>query len=50
MFTANQRILECLIEQLDNKEDILNLCDQLSIIDDGSSLLSDTIEDLKIGT
>jgi len=34
VFTANQRILDCLIEQLNDKEDVLDLCSWLSRIDD----------------
>ena len=48
VFTANQRILDCLIVQLDNKEDIFDLCDKLSIITD-APLLTAAIENLKIG-
>ena len=47
--TANQRILDCLIAQLDNKEDTFDLCNWLSIITD-APLLTAAIEDLKIGT
>ena len=49
VFTANQRILDCLIEQLNAKEDVLDLCSWLGRIDD-APLLSGTIEDLKKGT
>ena len=49
VFTANQRILDCLIEQLDNKEDTFDLCNWLSVITD-APLLTVAIEDLKIGT
>ena len=48
VFTANQRILDCLIEQLDNKEDTFDLCDKLSVITD-APLLTSAIEDLKLG-
>ena len=48
VFTANQRILDCLIVQLDDKEDIFDLCDKLSIITD-APLLTTAIGDLKIG-
>ena len=43
--TANQRILDCLIVQQDNKEDIFDLCDKLSVITD-APLLTAAIEDL----
>ncbi|XP_065903832.1 uncharacterized protein [Dysidea avara] len=46
VFTANQRILDCLIEQLNDKEDVLDLCGWLSRIDD-APLLTTAIEDLK---
>ena len=49
VFTANQRILDCLIEQLNDKEDVLDLCSWLSHIND-SPLLTSAIEDLKKGT
>ena len=48
VFTANQRILDCLIEQLNDKEDVLDLCSQLSCIND-APLLTTAIEDLKKG-
>ena len=48
VFTANQRILDCLIEQLNDKEDVLDLCSQLSKIND-APLLTTAIEDLKKG-
>ena len=49
VFTANQRILDCLIKQLNDKEDVLDLCGWLGHIDD-APLLSGAIEDLKKGT
>ena len=48
-FTANQRILDSLIEQLDKKEDTFDLCNWLDVISD-APLLTATIEHLKIGT
>ena len=48
VFTANQRILDCLIEQLDKKEDVFDLCEKLSNITDTPSLNA-AIEDLKKG-
>jgi len=48
VFTANQRILDCLIEQLNDKEDVLDLCNWLSYIDD-APLLTTAIGDLKKG-
>ena len=47
--TANQRILDCLIVQLDNREDVFSLCDKLNVITDTPSLTV-AIEDLKKGT
>jgi len=38
VFTANQRILDCLIEQLNDKEDVILLCGRLSIINNAPSL------------
>ena len=48
VFTANQRILDCLIVELDKKEDMFDLCDKLSVITD-APLLTAAIKDLKIG-
>jgi len=48
VFTANQKILDCLIEQLNDKEDVLDLCSWLSRIDD-NLLLTTAIDDLKKG-
>jgi len=48
VFTANQKILDYLIEQLNEKEDVLDLCSWLSRIDD-APLLTTAIEDLKKG-
>ena len=47
--TANQRILNCLIEQINDKKDVLDLCARLGRIDN-APLLSGAIEDLKKGT
>ena len=47
-FTANQRILDCLIEQLDKKEDTFDLCNWLDVIGD-APLLTAVVEHLKIG-
>ena len=49
VFTANQRILDSLIEQLNDKENVLDLCSWLSRIDD-APMLATAIEDLKKGT
>ena len=38
VFTANQRILDCFIEQIDTKEDLLDFCDSLSAISDAPAL------------
>ena len=48
VFTANQKILDCLIAELDEKEDMFDLCDKLSVITD-APLLATAIKDLKIG-
>jgi len=48
VFAANQRILDCVIEQFNEKEDVLDLCSWLSRIDD-APLLASTIRDLKKG-
>ena len=48
VLTANQRILDCLIEQLENREDVFDLCNKLSLITD-APLLVDAVEDLKKG-
>ena len=34
VFTANQRILNCLIAQINTKEGLLDFCDWLSVITD----------------
>ena len=48
VFTANQRILDCLIELLNDKEDVLDLCSWLSHIAD-APLLASAVQDLKKG-
>ena len=48
VFTANQRILDCLIEQLGGEKDAFDLCNWLSIITD-APLLTAAIDDLKKG-
>ena len=45
VFTANQRILDCLIEQIYTKEGILDFCNQLSTIDH-TPALTVALEDL----
>ena len=37
-FTANKMILECLIERMSCREDLLDLCDQLENIDTSQNL------------
>ena len=49
VFTANQRILDCLIEQLNDKKDVLLLCKRLSVINNAPSLTA-AIKDLEKGT
>ena len=47
VFTANQRILDCLIEQINDKEDVVLLCKRLSILSNAPSLsaaLSELLE------
>ena len=48
VFTANQRILDCLIEQLNDKEDVLLLCKRLSVINNAQSLTA-ALKDLEKG-
>ena len=48
VFTANQRILDCLIEQLNNKEDVLLMCKRLSVINNAQSLTA-ALKDLEKG-
>ena len=38
VFTANQRILDCLIEQINTKEGLLDFCNWLSTITDAPAL------------
>ena len=38
VFTANQRILDCLIEQIYTKEGLLDFCNWLSVINDAPAL------------
>ena len=49
VFAANQRILDCLIEQLGGERDAFDLCDWLSAITNAPSLTT-AIEDFKKGT
>ena len=48
VFTANQRILDCLIEQIDTKEGLLDFCDWLSTINDAPALTA-VLKELKKG-
>ena len=48
VFTANQRILDCLIEQVKTKEGLLDFCEQLNSINNASALTA-VIEDIKKG-
>ena len=47
-FTANQRTLDCLVEQLGGEKDAFDLCNWLSIITD-APLLTAAIDDFKKG-
>ena len=40
VFTANQRILDCLIEQINDQEGLLDFCDSLSIVNDGPEFIT----------
>ena len=46
VFTANQRILDCLIEQVSTKEGLLDLCNWLSLITDTPGLTT-ALKELK---
>ena len=46
VFTANQRILDCLIEQVNTKEGLLDFCNWLSVITDRPGLTT-ALEKLK---
>ena len=48
VFTANQRILDCLIEQINTKEGLLDLCNWLSLINNAPAL-SGVLNKLKTG-
>ena len=49
VFTANQRILDCLIEQMNTTEGLLDFCNWLSTITDASALTA-VIENIKKGS
>lgn len=46
----NQKLLDFLILRLKNKEDLLDFCDNLEKIDDGSPSLKTIAEELRKGT
>ena len=48
VFTGNQRILDCLIEQVNTKEGLLDFCEQLNSIANTPSLTA-VIESVKRG-
>ena len=48
VFTANQRILDCLIEQINTKEGLLDFCEQLNSITNTPALTA-VIENVKKG-
>ena len=45
---ANQIILECLMERVNCKADVLDLCERLSMLKNHSHLIK-TVESLRIG-
>ena len=47
--TANQRILDCLIEQINTKEGLLDFCEQLNSITNTPAALTAVIENVKKG-
>ena len=49
VFTANQRILDCLIEQICTEQELLNFCDWFSKLMN-APLLATTVENIKKGT
>ena len=49
VFTANQRILDSLIEQIDTKEGLLDFCEQLNSIANAPAALTAVIENVKKG-
>ena len=49
VFTANQRILDCLIEQICTEQELLNFCDWFSKLMN-TPLLAATIDIIKKGT
>ena len=49
VFTANQRILDCLIEQICTEQELLNFCDWFSRIMN-APLLTTTVDNMKNGT
>jgi len=48
VFTANQRILDCLIEQINTKEGLLDFCNWLSVLTNAPALTS-SLKELKKG-
>ena len=48
VFTANQIILDCLIEQINTKEGVLDFCEQLNSITNAPALIA-VIENIKKG-
>ena len=48
VFTANQRILDCLIEQICNEQELLNFCDWFST-SINAPLLTVTVENIRKG-
>ena len=49
VFTANQRILDCLIEQINTEESLLDFCEQLNSIANAPPALTAVIENVKKG-
>ena len=48
VFTANQRVLDCLIEQINTKEGLLDFCEQLNSITNSPALTA-VIKSVKKG-
>ena len=48
VFTANQRIMDCLIEQINTKEGLLDFCNWLSVLTNAPALTS-SLKELKKG-
>ena len=49
VFTANQRILDCVIEQICTEQELMNFCDWFSKLIN-APLLAATVDNIKKGT